>query len=202
MPISFGKITKEKKRSLEDQTDYTPQNQQTQNYRLGLIYKTLDTTWGTNTSEKIREKLGKAKRWDLPVDLFKNVHCSFFTQRDPKDADKLVYMCKITFTFIQVVTQPEDEAKAIRQYRTWIDSIVSFIKKDASSDVYTGTVNKFTMQDVTKKYAGQEILIQRELSNLCQASTSNIGSHMPMPAALSQKLIYKLTKVYQLGLSD
>ncbi len=195
--IKFGEIAGKPKRTLEDETDYTPRHVETDNYKLGLIYKTLENSWGTNTSDKVVKKLKKAKRWDLPLEIMKNVHCNFFTQLDPNKPDKIMYMCKVTFSFIAVVHDEAEEQKVIKQYVKWPDSISKMMKQDAQDVV--GNKAEVTFSDVTKKYSGNDQFIGKHVSNLCAPATSTVSSyHIPKPFA--EKNIYTMTKIYKITL--
>ena len=197
--IKFGEIEKEKKRSLEDETDYTPRHYETENYKLGLIFKTLDKSWGTNTSKKVREKLGDAKRWDLPFELLKNVTCQFFTQLNEKD--KLEYMLKITFSFVESIATKEDEQKAINKYKGWPDQISKFVASDAKAACDTQFSQtkadlSVSLSDVTKKFTGLDIFVDKQFSNLTAPAMSSVSSFgIPNPSLC--KNIYTLTKVYK-----
>ena len=200
MPLNFGEIQKRKKRSLEDETDYTPRHHQTDIAKLGAVYKAVDQSWGTHTGQKVVDKLKQSNRWDLPVDDFKNVHCNFFTQpSDPNNPDKskMDYMCRITFSFVATVADIKEEEKAINQYKGWPQTISGFMKQDAQAyckDV--GMECTVTFSDVTKKFTGADVMVNKQPSNLCAPATANVNrNNVPQYAT---KSLYTLTKVYKI----
>ncbi len=198
--LNFGEITKQPKHQLKDETDYTPKHQNTLLYKLGLIYKTLDQTWGTNTSAKVCDKLEKNPTAWAQIDKLKNVTCNFFTQQadlnDP--AGELMHLCKITFSCMAVVQSEWDEKKFIAQYKSWPKAISNMMKSDASD--YNEFKAKVDFKDVTNKLLGKDIVVQREWTGTCAPSTSTVNvTNIPQKC---DKIFYRFTKLYQITVSE
>jgi len=196
--LKFGEIAKQSKHTLEDETDYTPRHYEDENYKLGLVYKELDDTWGKQASEEVRKKINAARRWDLPIDILKNVHCSLFTQANPKDENKLWYMIKITFSTIEKLNDPADEKKVIKKYQGWPDQIKTMVGKDAQNCCGDKLTVKLT--DKTKEITGYECVVGNKYSNTFAPSTSAVGSSMPVTTGV--KMLYTFTKLYRLEIKD
>lgn len=181
---------------LKDETDYTPRSRETANYRLGLLHKTLDNTWGQNTSKKVLDKLQKSGRWDMSPDVFKNVICTFGTQVDDKDPEQTMHICKVTFSFMATIVDPvADERKEIKKYQSWLGHIVGFMKKDAE-DEFGGSEITFT--DMTKKLCGKDVMVN---CVLCNSSTPNVSTVGRLQLAQTTcKKLFTITKIYKIDI--
>ena len=193
MSLKFGEIAKQSSRSLEDETDYTPKHQDTLLYKLGLVYKTLDQTWGTNTSQKVYDKLEK-NPVGYPADKLKNVTCNFFTQAKENDPDDLIYLCKVTFSVQEIINDEYDEKKFVNQYKGWPKAISNMMKSDAKD--YNEFKVKIELNDVTKKMLGQDIVVQKEWVGSCAPSTSTMNiTHIPK---VCKKVFFRFTKIFEI----
>ena len=199
MTLAFAEIEKNlrNKGTLKDEEEAVPVHQDTDNYKLGLIYKTLDTSWGQRASEKVREKLEQSERWDLPYELFKNVHCSFMSDVENEGAKKTSYLCKVTFSWVASIDllDPKSEEKEVNKYVKYFTQITNFMKQDAEDVVGKASV---TFSDITKKQTGADAYLDTKMGNITPVATANLGHQIPSPTGV--KKLMTLTKWYKISI--
>lgn len=194
--LKFAEIAKKNARKFEvEEEEFVPQQQDTENYKLGVIYQALNSTWGARASDKVREKLEQSERWDLPYELFKNVHCSFMHDSENEGAKNKSYLCKVTFSWVFTLDplDPKSEEKETNKYIKYFPQLTKFMKQDAEDAV--GKVN-VTFSDITKKQTGADAYLDTKMGNITPVAKASLGTQIPAPIGV--KKLMTLTKWYKI----